>query len=630
MRQLNTILGTGCFLFCLGGWVYSDSAIGADSPKVVKEAALDAAVAAAAAGTVAETRPAAEAPASKDLTTAVVNVGADGMVEQFNAQDLDINTALHFLSLQSKRNIVASKEVKGTITANLYNVTFKEALESILQPNGFDFVERGNFIYVYTIKELEDIRKRDRKPVNKTYRLKYLTAQDASILIKPLMSADSAAALTPPALIGLPAGISDTGGMNYGTDDTLVIRDYPEVHAEIAKTIKELDVRPKQVLIESTILRAQLKEDNALGIDFVSLSGMDFGGTGGRLVTDITKSFQDGTVPASPAKGVIGTDFANKVPSGGLSVGFLSNNVSFYLRALEEITDATVVANPKILALNKHKGEVFIGQQFGYKTTSTTSTTTQETVEFLDTGTKLTFRPFIGDDGYVRMEIHPEDSSGGLNSSGLPEKASTEITTNLMVKDGRTIVIGGLFREQTTASRGQVPILGNIPVLGTAFRRTNDSAIKVETMVLITPHIINDDTSIYVESEKQAADVNRMMLGNRAGLQPWGRDRIAQLWFSKAQEMQDAENKEKALMYCDWALNSNPRFIEAIKMKEKLTGKIVKEADQTTIRNFVQDTIKGEPLMPNTGTSGHYVAPRSEEGLTDPATPPATAPAAQP
>ena len=88
---------------------------------------------------------------------------------------------------------------------------------------------------------------------------------------------------------------------------------------------------------------------------------------------------------------------------------------------LNKTTDTTVVANPKILALNKHRGEVFIGQEFGYVTTTQTQTTSTQTIQFLDTGTKLVFRPYITDDGYVRMEVHPESSSGGLNSAQLPK-----------------------------------------------------------------------------------------------------------------------------------------------------------------------------------------------------------------
>ncbi len=293
-----------------------------------------------------------------------------------------------------------------------------------------------------------------------------------------------------------------------------------------------------------------------------------------------------------------------------------------------------MVANPKILTLNRQRGEVFIGQQFGYKTTTTSQTTTQETIQFLDTGTKLIFRPFIAEDGYVRMEIHPEDSAGGLDANSLPQKQSTEVSSNIMVKDGRTVVIGGLFRELTTAGRGQVPVLGNIPILGVPFRRTNDSTIRTETIVLLTPHIINDDTSLYEESEKQAQDVNRMMLGNRAGLQPWGRDRIAQLWYGEAQKALEEGQNDKALMYIDWALNTNPRFIEAIKFREKLTSKRVTEADTSSASKFVRDVLRDDAsTTPDSGGGGHYPMmmpdmPAPAPALTTmPATMPASAPA---
>ena len=642
MRNLKKVVSTGCFFLCLGGWVYNGQAVLADEAAQARENVLNAAAASAAQGTPTATpapevqvanateapaapqvTPAAQEAATKpadtgstNLNQATVNVGVDGTVEQFNVQDMDINTALHFLSLQTKRNIIASKEVKGTVTANLYNVTFPQALDALLRPNGFDYIEKGNFIYVYTAKELEEIRKRDRRTVNRIFRLHYLNAQDAAVLIKPMLSSAGVMALTPAAIAGLPTGVTDTGGMGYSTDDTLVINDYPENITEVDKALKQLDTRPKQVLVESTILRAQLNEDNAMGIDFVSISGLDFGnlldvfGTNNNGIKTITTpgDVAGATVANGNTVTNVGTDFASKVPQGGLSVGVMSNHISFLLRALEEITDTTVVANPKILTLNKHKGEVFIGDQSGYKTTTTSQTTTQETVTFLDTGTKLIFRPYIADDGYIRMEVHPEDSSGGV-TGGLPSKTSTEVTSNIMVKDGRTVVIGGLFREQTTAGRGQVPVIGNIPVLGVPFRRTNDTTKRVETIVLLTPHIINDDTALYDESEKQAQDVNRMMLGNRAGLQPWGRDRIAQLWYGKAQEAMEAGCRDKALMFIEWSLNTNPRFVEALKLREKLTGQKMLEPDSSAASHYVRDVLKDDAATtPDVGGSGHYPA----------------------
>lgn len=651
MRNLKNIVSSGALFLCLGGWVYSGQLSAAQEATQVtgassaRDAVLNAAVSQAVQSTTtpegAQVTPgdavvqAVETPTGQAVTTTavpvsgspasgpatqakptdlaqnVVDVDVAGRVKQINMQETPIEQALYFFSLQTKKNIIASKNVKGTVTVNLYNVTFEEALDAMLRPNGFDYIQKGAFIYVYTAEELAEIRKRDRHTVSKVVRLKYTTALDASVLIKPMLSSVGQIAVTPAALNGLAEGNTDTGGMNYAASDLVVINDFQENVDMVMAGLAEIDVRPKQVLIESTVLNASLDDENALGIDLITVSGADFssltsagfttgsgggsGGSGGSTGTPINgpngiyNNFLGDQTQLNT-----GTDFASSVPSGGLSVGFLSNNISFFMRALETVTDVTVVANPKILALNKHKGEVHIGQKLGYLTTSTTTTTTQQTVQFLDVGTKLIFRPYITDDGYVRMEIHPEDSTGAIDSRGVPQTTTTEVTSNVMIKDGRTIVIGGLFSESTTASKGQVPVIGNIPLLGVPFRKTDDKTHRQETIVLVTPHIINDDTSYYEESLREQEDVQRMQLGNRAGLQPWGRDRIAHLWYTKAVEEAGKGDVEKALMYIDWALNTNQRLLEAIKLREQLTNMKMDEKHGSSVADLVKNTLKGD------------------------------------
>src|SRR4029434_5761145 len=130
-----------------------------------------------------------------------------------------------------------------------------------------------------------------------------------------------------------------------------------------------------------------------------------------------------------------GTSFTDPI-KGGLKVGYLTNSVSIFVAALEQVTDTTILANPKVLALNKQQGEVFVGNEDGYYTTLTTETTTSQSVESLKTGTRLIFRPFIGSDGFIRMEVHPEDSDGSVKANGLPSKSTTEVTSNVLGKDG--------------------------------------------------------------------------------------------------------------------------------------------------------------------------------------------------
>jgi len=667
MRKIKDVVSTGCFFLCLGGWVYSGQVNAADEASPAIETVLNAAAAEAAipgatadaadaaaptatadaapvedGAAIAQATPPvveptrvvqpAAAPANNDLSKPVVVVGIDDKFPQISFNDADIKQALRFFAEQAKKNIIASQNVKGSVTVSLYNVTLTEALDAMLRPNGFDYIEKGNFIYVYTAQELKDIEKANRKTANQIFHLKYMNSLDAQVLLKPMLSSAGQIALTPAAASGIESGTGSVGGMSLTTDDTLVVNDYPENLAEIGAALRDLDVRPKQVLIEATVLNASLKDNNALGIDLVSLSGLNFGdigsiispisgsastgtsgtggtGTGGSSSTGVTTPGQlAGTlIPNNQKQTDIGTNFAKDVPAGGLSIGFLSNHISFFMRALETVTDTTVVANPKILALNKQRGEVHIGQKLGYLTTTQTSTANTQTVQFLDVGTKLVFRPYIAEDGYIRMEIHPEDSSGVIDSRGVPQTNTTEVTSNIMIRDGRTIVIGGLFSETTTSGKGQVPVLGNIPILGMPFRSTNDATTRQETIVLITPHIINDDTAIWEESQKESEDVTRLMMGNRAGLQPWGRDRIAHLWYSKAQDEVSAGNKEKALMYLDWCLNTNPRLLEAMRLREQLNNKKMDEAKGSSIADLVKNTLRGDAATtPDKGSSGNY------------------------
>jgi type IV pilus assembly protein PilQ len=657
MRKIKHVVSSGCFFLCLGGWVYSGQLNAADGASGAKDTILNAAAAEAAVpGAVTDARPAPDAaafaqatppaveplpvvpapavsapavpaiaptaPAGADLTKNVVNVDGDGKIN-ISFSDMEVKTALRFFADRTKKNIIASQSVKGTVSVNLYNVTIPEAMEAMLKPNGFDYIEKGNFIYVYTADEIKEIAKRDRKTANQIFHLKYMNAQDANVLLKPFLSSVGLIALTPAAASGLETGTGSPGGTSLATDDTLVINDYAENLANVAGALRQLDVRPKQVLIEATVLDASLKDNNALGVDMISLSGLNFSDIGSVIspitgsATSDTTSSSNVTTPGQLAGTLkpdlnqkqfdVGTNFAKDVPQGGLSVGILSNHISFFLRALETVTDTTVVANPKILALNKQKGEVHIGQRLGYLTTSVTQTTQQQIVQFLDVGTKLIFRPIIADDGYIRMDIHPENSSGALDSRGVPQTNTTEITSSVMIRDGRTIVIGGLFSETTTASKGQVPILGNIPILGIPFRSTNDATTRQETIVLITPHIINDDTALYDESVKEQEDVQRMMLGNRAGLQPWGRDRIAHMWFAKAQEEAGAGNTGRAVMFCDWALNTNPRLLEAIKLREQLTNEKMDEKAGGSVGDLVKNVLrKDAATTPDKGGAGVY------------------------
>ncbi len=535
----------------------------------------------------------------------------DGTVE-IHVNDASLVEVLRMLSLQSQTNILPSKEVHGTVTANLYDVTVREALDAIVAANGYVYREKGNVIYVYSKQEMEGIQKSERVTNTEVFHVYYTPAVNVQNLIKPVLSADGQVAITTPAQAGIASNPGDSGGNNHASDELLVVTDTPEVLNRVRKIIKDVDRRPQQILVEATILQASLSDDNALGIDFTVLGGANFstlkglGATAGDVLSgNISNNAAAGkTISRGTAAGQTG--FTAGVPTGGARIGVVTSNIAIFLQALEEVTHTVVLANPKVLVLNKQKGEVKVARQdpFRGQTTVDASGQTQQSVEFLETGTVLIFRPYIGDDGYIRLEVHPEDSTPlPARSSDLPPtKLTTETTTNVMVKDGHTVVIGGLFRETTQTTRSQVPLLGSIPWLGALFRSQSDSIQRQEVIILLTPHIVKDEDKYAAGTQEQINNFERQRAGLRRGMMPFSRERLAEGAYEKALgEMNKAEpDQKKAMWYLDCAENLSPTFSEALALKQKLTGKLILEPDGLTIRGFIRQQIMLDPCVPTT------------------------------
>jgi type IV pilus assembly protein PilQ len=532
--------------------------------------------------------------------------------------DISLVQVLRMIGNQAQISIIPSKEVRGTVPAmDLYNVTVPEALDAILQTNGMAWRQKGNFIYVYSQKELVELEKASRITATEIYRLHYTPAANATNMIKPVLSNVGQVSFTTAATTGIESSASDAGGNTHASDDLIVVTDYPENLEKVRKIIQEVDRRPQQILIEATILQATLTDNNAMGVDFSFLGGVDFDtllGSGTTLATALSGSVLNSTATSSGGTGTGTTStgagpilkngysgfstgsFDTQVPAGGLQIGVVHDGLAVFLQALESVTNTTVLANPKVLALDKQRGEVIVGRQDGYLTTTTTQTTSEQTVQFLETGTRLLFRPYVGDDGYIRMEIHPEDSSGGLTSSNLPYKVTTEVTSNVMVKDGNTIVIGGLFRENSQTSRSQVPFLGNIPLAGALFRSQADTTQRQEIIILLTLHLVKDDAAYNKVSEDELKEAEKLRLGVRKGMMWFGRERLAESAYEEAvAEMNKPKpNVNKALWHLDCAINLNRSFAEAMDMKEKLSGKQVVQTDNDAIRTFVRRAIMAD------------------------------------
>lgn len=526
-----------------------------------------------------------------------------------HVQDTDLANVLKMLSLQSQKNIIVSRNVSATVTADLYDVTFYEALDAILNANGYGYREEGNFINVYTLDELRAIEDSERKVVHQRYELSYLNSADASVFITPLLSDDGSIAISGEVGAGIDPDTGDVGQQSWASSATIVVSDYAENVAQIGEMIKELDTRPQQVLVEATVLQTKLTEDNAWGVDWSIVSDVNFSDFTNPLsgVGDLLKGKDSGFQPPDNQGFNIGTNVGRVAGPGSLKIGIISDDISVFLRVLDEVSDTTVLSRPKILTLNRQRGEILIGAQIGYLNTTATQTSTTQTVEFLDTGTKLLFRPFIAKDGFVRMELAPSVSEGlirEITSAGgdavtIPDRITQELTTNVVVRDGNTIVLGGLFREQTDLSRSQVPVLGDIPLIGAAFKGRSDSTEKQEIMFLITPTVMKDE---YLDTMGQRAvdGVRRARLAVRSGTLWWSNERLTAQHNMRAEDFLRQGNNEMALWEIENSLSLHQNQPEVLRMKEEITGKRDRWFDREIVQSMMTDAVADHLAANNT------------------------------
>ncbi len=476
----------------------------------------------------------------------------DGQLEMhFN--DDNIRDVLEALSQHGGLNILASQNVTGTVSANLVGVDVLSALDAILKTTGYVARREGDFIYVGTSKDFQDLQETLDTVATRVYRPSYVTAAELQTLVEPMLTKEvGVASVSSPAETGIPADDTDAGGNAFAGGDVLLVRDYQGVLDQVDQVVAEIDVRPLQVAIEAMILSVKLDDQNDLGVSWEFLRNnphIRFG-----------VGSPAGTLP-------------NLATGSGLQFAFLDTNFSTFLAALEEIKDTNVIATPRLTVLNKHRAEIQIGQQQGYVSSTFTETSTSQSVEFLDTGTILRLRPFVSNDGHIRMEIHPELSSGEVKLKGqftVPEKDLTQVTTNVMVRDGSTVIIGGLIREQLTKNATQVPLLGSLPFIGPAFRsKKKDRTERDEIIVLITPHIISEPEACR-EGNNAACEFHRRRDVLAEKMSPLGRDHISRRYLRLAQNAWAAGQADDALRFAEMAVHFNPLSRAAIDLRSHI------------------------------------------------------------
>lgn len=475
-----------------------------------------------------------------------------------NFQDEDLGAVLEMFSTAYKLNLVYGADVLGTVTMNFFDAPVEEALRQILLANGFDYEVDGAFLLVKPAPQQSAGQRANAHPPTVVF-LNHLRAQDVVPMVKPMLAGGEAAIEGFKSQKGI-SNVSDAGGNEAADREMFVLYAAEATVQRVRELLLEVDRPPPQVLVEATILSVSLSDEFQLGVDFTAFAGVDFQALGGSGRISDGVGAGDLDTSTNPLDGWFGEASQRGFtdPSAdGLHFGILRNQVGVFISALEEVGNATVLSNPQILTVNRHAAQLLVGRKLPYLETTTSQTSTQQSVKFLEVGTSLVFRPFVTEDGYVRLEVHPKKSDGFINAIGLPEESTSEVTTNILVRSGHTVVIGGLMEESQSTGTSQVPLLGSLPFIGHLFRSQSDSTTKNEVIVLLTPHIVGDEeVAKHSDLLRQRLDAARAQVA--ASHPGYLRPSFARRMYTEAAGALARGDAEAALAKAEWGLRAMP------------------------------------------------------------------------
>lgn len=478
-----------------------------------------------------------------------------------NFKDEDLSNVMELFSATYGLNIVAGPDLVGEVTINLFEAPVKSAFEQILATNGYGYTVQDNFILVASLEEIAGLIGSP-KPSQFHPRVLYLDhvkALDVAPMVAPLLLPGEAVVEGPASNTGI-ENITELGGNSQATREMIVLYAGEVTTEKVLTLLTEIDVPPPQVLVEATLLSVELENASELGVDFTAFAGIDFQALTGTS-TDVTNSITTGTASGPQLQDwLMGANQQGftRPNANGLHIGIMRNQLGMFIQAVESLGNVTILTNPSVLVLNRQPAQVLVGRKIGYQTVTATETSTVQNIQFLEVGTSLVFRPYVSEDGYVRMEIKPKKSDGVVSAqTGLPEETTTEVTSNIMVRSGNTIVIGGLMESTLQSEISQVPILGNLPVVGNLFRRVEESEKRNEIIVLLTPHIVTERDLARRADESQerlAATIAEVAAGHSGYM----RTSIARRMYAEAAMAYSQGNIEKALAKAEYGLMASP------------------------------------------------------------------------
>ncbi|RRW37298.1 type IV pilus secretin PilQ [Ectopseudomonas oleovorans] len=419
-----------------------------------------------------------------------------------NFQDIDVRSVLQLIADFTDLNLVASDTVAGNITLRLQNVPWDQALDLVLKTKGLDKRQVGN---VLLVAPADEIAARERQELEsqkqiaelaplrrELIQVNYAKATDMAKLFQSVTSAD---------------GTPDSRGSITVDDRTNSIIAYQtqERLDELRRIVAQLDIPVRQVMIEARIVEANVDYDKALGVRWggsVRNGRWDVSGkdgvqgfdedTGGRSLFVGTDTVGNTTLEDGLAR-LPFVDMGVQNSTSGIAIGYLGSNVvlDLQLSAMEKTGNGEIVSQPKVVTSDKETAKILKGQEVPYQEASSSGATT---TSFKEAALALEVTPQITPDNRIIMEVKvTKDAPDFANLvNGVPPLNKNEVNAKVLVNDGETIVIGGVFSNTQTSAVEKVPFLGDLPFLGRVFRRDIIRDNKAELLVFITPRIMNN------------------------------------------------------------------------------------------------------------------------------------------
>jgi len=456
----------------------------------------------------------------------------------FNMQDIPVRTALQLIAEISELNIVVADSVNGNVTLRLNNVPWDQALDIVLQAKGLDKRRNGNVIWIAPQKEIADreqaiadakLKLQDvSETVTEYIPVSYGKAKDiADLLTQKSKQTSSGGASGGTGNSSASGFLSARGRVSYDErTNTLLVVDTSEKIAVIRDLVARLDKPVQQVLIESRIVVATDNFAREIGAKFGISGGFQSGSntiatSGTNTATDQMTNLAlanrlgargDGTgilsAPNSPGGGILVPSIGNRLnvslPTTNTKAGSIGLSVlgADYLLDLELSAGQTegrseLISSPRVVTANQQEADIVQGQEVPYSTISSAGGTALPTVSFKDAVLELKVTPTITSDGRVFLAVLlKKDALSGYytNASGsYPVIDKREMTTSVLVDNGQTVVLGGVYEFDKTDSITKVPFLGDIPGLGAFFRNVQKSSQKAELLIFVTPKILSEN-----------------------------------------------------------------------------------------------------------------------------------------